>query len=57
MLSNGPSVQNWLCTALNGQIVGFCFFNVAHLREFRRSICVNKVSWSKTLAQDVGDQS
>lgn len=56
MLSNGPSVQNWLCTALNGRVVGLSFFSVAHLREFRRSICVNEVSWSKTSAQDVGDQ-
>lgn len=54
MLSNGPSVRNWLCTALNGQVVGFSFFNSSHLREFRGSICVNKVSSNRPLAQEVG---
>ena len=54
MLSNGPSVQNGLLTALNGQVVGWSFFNSAHLREFRGSIPVNKVSQSRPFARGGG---
>lgn len=51
MLSNGPSVQNGLRTVLNGQVVGWSFLNSAHLREFRGSIRVNKVSQSIPFAR------
>ena len=58
MLSNGPSVQNWLCTELNGQVVGsssfFLFFNSCHLRELRGSICVNKVFLEQTFSRGGG---
>lgn len=51
MLSNGPSVQNGLHTVLNGQVVSWSFLNSAHLREFRGSIRVNKVSQSRPFAR------
>lgn len=56
MLSNGPSVQNWLCTVdsvLNRQAVGCMVlfsFNPSYMRELRESICDNKVSRNRLLA-------